>query len=1281
MSTVAPPQPAERRPSAAPPIRRGALSERQRSQHPAINAFGNQLVQRQLKADRIQAQSSLRVTDPDDELEREADTVADTVMRMPDSMLPQRSATAAGEAVSRQVDEEDRKRVDAARMPPKPAPPLPKTTPTPKLPTKAPTRAEPKPPEKLPAAAKVPPVAPPLPSQAEHKRPEPAKPEPPKPDLEERKREEEPGTVAAKAAPGRTPRVTPAVASTLQSQHGAGRPLSASDRSFFEPRLGRDLGAVRLHDDSPAARTASDLGARAFTHGADVYFSHGAHRPGTAEGRRLLAHELVHTVQQRPGPAVRREPLTGPAGPVAGGAIQRTNGTTTQTPPAGGGGTTATPTAAAAAPVATRGTDTLTFPTLEVPRFRIQAGAPRQAAYQGRLQRAKGYSGTVRQQHAKPPQAELWEQHMEPHLTAPVSDKIAESRGGVAPAAGERCVIKSSLRSPARYFVGTVPELARAISRPPWDRGQTYHGRGMDVDHILELQLANFPTDANAHGKKTHDMENFELLDANVNQDSGRQIDAAIQARFNSYLASIPATERNDPNLHLRSWDEAKANYSLIFERGIPDPNDQIAYTVNDHWEPGEIQRHEHFQSHLQVGSWSELGGAGNVLIFQRAAGGIPATLTDSPTPTEDEARRTFISPMRLVGKTFNTGDNWESTPDFGSLQVRLPANQKGIGSRSTFDFKLGRVPGARYAGYLNKQAAKEQLESKGIEAPDFSPIEFDEVDFTAGGLLVEGRIVADLPLIRGSAINFRLLGTELTIYKAFGLGDFQVPRPLKITNSSLILSISTSGDLAVAGRVDLEIERLGRGFLGARAGTVTGFALEGGFDFDTKMFTEASIRMRYENRELSGEGTLGIGPRKIPGIRSARIQAAYAQERITAQGTADLSIPGVESGAMTFSYSEAEGMAIGGTFQLSNRIPGIRGGSVQARVAELPDRSGYSVTAHGEAQPAIPGVDARLTVDYADGAITITGRAAYSRGFLSGELEVGATNRPVDPAGNPLPDAAPTDNLTAFGGGQVTVRMTPWLQGTVGVRLLGNGEIEISGEIGLPASLEVFPRKSYDRNIFTIGLDIPIVGVAVVGQRIGIFATIQGGLDFSAGVGPGTLQQLRVGITYNPAHEDQTHLMGDAEFVIPADAGLRLFVRGGLGAGIPIVSATAGLELGGRLGLEGAARAGVHLDWTPTTGLVLDALGEIFVEPRFRFDVTGFVLVEADLLFTTIELYSKRWELAALEYGSGLRLGLRFPIHYQEGQPFDLDWNRVEFQIPDVDPQQVLTGLIEQIT
>jgi hypothetical protein len=259
-------------------------------------------------------------------------------------------------------------------------------------------------------------------------------------------------------------------------------------------------------------------------------------------------------------------------------------------------------------------------------------------------------------------------------------------------------------------------------------------------------------------------------------------------------------------------------------------------------------------------------------------------------------------------------------------------------------------------------------------------------------------------------------------------------------------------------------------------------------------------------------------------------------------------------------------------------------------------------------------------------------------------------------------------------------LRIAPWLQATAGIRLLPNGEVEVTGEIGLPSSLDIFPEKSLSRNIFSIGLDIPIVGVSVAGQRVGIFATIGGGLDLSAGIGPAQLQDLHLRVTYNPAHEDQTHVEGGAALHIPAHAGLRLFVRGALGAGIPIVSAQAGIEIGGQLGLEGAIDAGVNVDWMPARGLQIDARGEIYVQPKFTFDITGFVLVEADLLIKTIELYSKRWQLAALEYGSDLRLGIKFPIHYKEGQPFDIAMSDVEFQVPSVDPPAVLKGLLSQI-
>jgi hypothetical protein len=64
---------------------------------------------------------------------------------------------------------------------------------------------------------------------------------------------------------------------------------------------------VRVHSDPLAARSAGEVEALAYTVGQDVVFAAGQYNPGTAAGRRLLAHELVHTVQQDQGPVVRRQ--------------------------------------------------------------------------------------------------------------------------------------------------------------------------------------------------------------------------------------------------------------------------------------------------------------------------------------------------------------------------------------------------------------------------------------------------------------------------------------------------------------------------------------------------------------------------------------------------------------------------------------------------------------------------------------------------------------------------------------------------------------------------------------------------------------------------------------------------------------------------------------------------------------------------------------------------------------------------------------------------------------
>ncbi len=84
----------------------------------------------------------------------------------------------------------------------------------------------------------------------------------------------------------------------------SGAPLDAAARAYFEPRFGRDFGAVRVHTDAPAGAAARSLGAAAFTIGADIGFAAGRYSPASVAGRGLLAHELAHVAQLAGGPLV-----------------------------------------------------------------------------------------------------------------------------------------------------------------------------------------------------------------------------------------------------------------------------------------------------------------------------------------------------------------------------------------------------------------------------------------------------------------------------------------------------------------------------------------------------------------------------------------------------------------------------------------------------------------------------------------------------------------------------------------------------------------------------------------------------------------------------------------------------------------------------------------------------------------------------------------------------------------------------------------------------------------
>ena len=197
---------------------------------------GNQAVQRMVRSGALQAK--LRIGQPGDVYEQEADRVADAVMRMPE---PQ--------AISREVPHIQRVYEGCEE-------------------------------EEL--------MRQPIEEEEEELRRQPEE-------------EEEEELLQTKEISGQNAETTPDLESRINTIRGGGQPLAESDRAFFEPRFGTDFSQVRVHTDTQADDAARAVNARAFTVGQHIVFRVGHYTPRTSSGQHLLAHELVHTVQQAAG--------------------------------------------------------------------------------------------------------------------------------------------------------------------------------------------------------------------------------------------------------------------------------------------------------------------------------------------------------------------------------------------------------------------------------------------------------------------------------------------------------------------------------------------------------------------------------------------------------------------------------------------------------------------------------------------------------------------------------------------------------------------------------------------------------------------------------------------------------------------------------------------------------------------------------------------------------------------------------------------------------------------
>lgn len=1006
----------------------------------------------------------------------------------------------------------------------------------------------------------------------------------------------------------------------IASLRGQGAQLPEAVRAEMENQFSQDFSAVCIHDDAAADALCKQLSARAFTVGSDIFFAAGEYAPTTQEGKRLLAHELTHVVQQ--GQGITRK------------IMRDVNTETEYEGPKG------------------KASKTATGGRIEINQIHFP-NVPQKAAMTGSTD-VPVRKGSEERDTA---QVTAWSQltRDEPGITVSLEQKTdAAWRSGSE--SNPVYFLKLGLRGDS-YLVGTRTQIRNRVIRPYWTPEGTT--KTYDVDHKKEYQLM---------GDDDSPAGNLWLLESGTNRSCGSRINSRINSGIGEVLAAWTSSAKPDIETARNTYDVVLKN--IAWDQPVADT---AHYEVDDIADRALQMGPVLPMSRAEVQSAGLDPGEGYFVVFNNATGGrakkiqIPSTPGASVPFTDTRFIPGFQPSTAVIG---SSDENYIEIS--GTLWADNPA-VKGHGHPASFT--ISRMENLPQAGFLNMRRAEERIRevfAGNIEASALSPLQLTNVGFSdLGEPVIEGKVITDISFLQDADITFFIRGNNLGVEKTFMGPELKTPAPFTIEQSSLTVSLSTQRGLAADGNVLFKIDRVGQGSISASVGTGESFSLAGDFVFDERIFgqgTNAKLRLGYSDGLWSMGGDITIPRGKVPGVETATITVDYSEAAgFSARGNATLNVPGVESGTIEISHSEAEGFMIGGAFNLRPGN-GIRSGSVNARVQEKPDGTGYAVTAHGEAQPDIPGINSNLIVDYNDGAFTAEVNADYSRGMLSGRVNAGVTNRSVNPDGSLSATAAENNPLVVYGGGQLTLQIAPWLQGTAGVQFAPNGEVTVTGEIGLPDQLEIFARKEINKSIFNIAIQAPIFP--------GIVAEVGGGLSATAGIGPGVIDQLRLGITYNPAHEDQTRITGDAHLNIPANAGLRLSVRAGIGLGITGASATGGLDIGGTLGIEGAAEAGVHVEWTPATGLDISAEVAVHAQPSFTFDIGGYVSVRA----LGFSVYDNRWQFASYTFGSDYRFGIRLPIHYREGEPFDISLDDVEFEVPDIDTDQLLSGLIARI-
>jgi hypothetical protein len=328
----------------------------------------------------------------------------------------------------------------------------------------------------------------------------------------------------------------------------------------------------------------------------------------------------------------------------------------------------------------------------------------------------------------------------------------------------------------------------------------------------------------------------------------------------------------------------------------------------------------------------------------------------------------------------------------------------------------------------------------KALSIEKLSPVQIADKDIKIEGfdVSVQGRVKSTLSFLQDVDISFEYENGDFNIKAVIPLDQIgkNVPKPFKVDYCNIEIGGGSNNPIYIAGGLGFGIEKLGNGEIFAKMST-KGLNLDGQFNFDSKYFDPAMIKVGYENGKWEIGGELGIKQGIVKGIKKGTLSASYKEGVFAIDGVAELTVPGIDKLKMHVEFSEKGDFTFIAETELK-KLTGIKSGKATVKITSKGEE-GLKLGIGGEAEldfPVIPNLNPKLTISYEDGVYEIRTKIAYKKGRFEGTIEVGVTNKQVDEKGKPQGEPEEKGDVVVFGFGELKVDIYKGINGSVSVRL-----------------------------------------------------------------------------------------------------------------------------------------------------------------------------------------------------------------------------------------------------